>query len=63
MNDKKINRHELPEVLTPNHIQEILGIGRRATYEFLQNPPFHVVRVGRLFKISKKSFFKWLDGE
>ncbi|MEH7345553.1 helix-turn-helix domain-containing protein [Bacillus sp. JJ1532] len=63
MNDKKINREELPEVLTPKHIQEILGIGRRTTYEMIENPPFHVAKVGKLYKVSKKIFFEWLDGE
>lgn len=59
----KINREDLPEALTSDHVQQILGIGRRQTYELLSNPPFKVVKVGRLYKISKKSFFKWFDGE
>lgn len=54
----QINREELPEALTSDHVQQILGIGRRQTYELLSNPPFHVVKVGRLYKISK-----WFDGE
>lgn len=59
----EIIRDNLPEALTPSHIQRILGIGRRQTYELMENPPFHVVKVGRLYKISKKSFFNWLDGD
>ncbi|AND39569.1 helix-turn-helix domain-containing protein [Cytobacillus oceanisediminis] len=59
----QINREELPEALTPRHIQEILQIGKKQTYEMMENPPFHVVKVGRLYKISKKAFFKWFDGE
>jgi hypothetical protein len=58
-----IIREELPEALTPAHIQQILSIGRKQTYELLEKPPFHIVRVGRLYKISKKSFFEWFDGE
>lgn len=58
-----INRDELPEALEPKHIQEILGIGRKQTYELLGNPPFHVVKIGRIYKISKKTFFYWFDGE
>ncbi|GIN93150.1 hypothetical protein J22TS1_42010 [Siminovitchia terrae] len=54
---------ELPEALEPKHIQQILGIGGRQTYELLDDAPFHVVRVGRLYKISKKAFFEWFDGE
>ncbi|MFD1389135.1 DNA-binding protein [Oceanobacillus oncorhynchi subsp. oncorhynchi] len=53
----------MSDVLNPKDIMEILDIGRRQTYELLENPPFRVVRVGRLIKISKKSFYNWLDGE
>lgn len=58
-----INREDLPETLEPKHIKQILDIGRRQTYELLENPPFHVVRVGRLYKVSKRVFFNWLDGD
>lgn len=53
-----------PEVLSPKHIQEILGIGRRQTYELLNQdpPPFYFVRVGRSIKVSKVLFVKWLLG-
>ncbi|KAF0822488.1 helix-turn-helix domain-containing protein [Cytobacillus firmus] len=63
MKTSEINREELPEVLTPKLVQDILGISRRRTYDMMENPPFHVVKVGKLFKISKKTFFQWLDGE
>lgn len=63
MKSTEINRDQLPEVLTPKDIQNILQIGKKQTYEMMENPPFHVVRVGRLYKISKKTFFKWFDGE
>lgn len=51
-------------VLEPHHIQEILQIGSRATYELLNDPPFHVNRVGknRMIKVSKDTFFGWLEG-
>ncbi|MEK3855916.1 helix-turn-helix domain-containing protein [Cytobacillus sp. FSL H8-0458] len=63
MKTTEIIREELPEALTPDNVQQLLGIGRRQTYELLSNPPFHVVKVGRLYKISKKTFFKWFDGD
>ncbi|MFC0417722.1 helix-turn-helix domain-containing protein [Cytobacillus solani] len=63
MNQNNLIKNELPEVLTPKHIQEILGIGRRTTYEMMENPPFHVAKVGKLYKVSKKTFFNWLDGD
>lgn len=58
-----LNRDDLPDALEPKHIQQILNIGRRRTYELLENPPFHVVRVGWLYKISKQTFFEWFDGK
>lgn len=53
-----------PAVLEPKHVKEILGIGEKQTYELLNQvpPPFHYVRVGRLIKIPKESFAKWLYG-
>jgi hypothetical protein len=53
-----------PEVLDPKHIKEILRIGEKQTYELLNRdpPPFHYVRVGRMIKVSKVIFEKWLTG-
>ncbi|WP_010498591.1 helix-turn-helix domain-containing protein [Paenibacillus elgii] len=62
MDRSLIKREDLPEVLEPKQIQSILNIGRRQTYELLNDPPFHVVRIGRLIKVPKEVFFKWLDG-
>ncbi|MGO4346308.1 hypothetical protein AB4Z45_12545 [Paenibacillus sp. MCAF9] len=60
-----LDRFKLPEVLEPAHIQQILGIGRRATYELLNDPPFHVNRVGKnkMMKVPRDVFFRWLDGK
>lgn len=54
---------EYPSVLTPEDIMNILGIGRKTVYEFLNKPPFNVVRVGRLIKVSKEVFVSWLEGK
>lgn len=34
------NRSDWPEMLKPADVQEILGIGRRRTYELIADPPF-----------------------
>ncbi|WP_081754875.1 helix-turn-helix domain-containing protein [Paenibacillus durus] len=46
-------------------VQEILGIGRRQTYELLKDPPFPVQRLGgrKVIKVSRDAFFRWLEGE
>lgn len=54
---------DLPEVLSTKHIQDILGMSRRGTYDLMENPPFHVARVGRLYKVSKRVFLEWLEGQ
>lgn len=54
---------QYPSILEPIHIQAILDIGERQTYELLnlEPAPFHIVRVGRLIKVAKHVFVKWLE--
>ena len=47
-------------------IQKILGIGRNKAYEFLEKvytkkTPFNVIKIGRLYKIPKDIFDKWIS--
>lgn len=58
-----IDKNTYPSVLSPQDIRAILGIGERQTYEFLNSNPFPFVRVGRLIKVSKDVFIRWLEGE
>lgn len=60
--EQELTKENLPEVLEPKHIQKILKMARRNVYDMLKEPPFHVVRVGRNYKISKSVFFEWLEG-
>lgn len=49
--------------LTAEDVASILNIGRTKAYQFINdNPPFQVVSVGSLKRISAQSFFHWLDG-
>lgn len=54
--------NEYPSVLTPKDIQHFLGIGERQVYELLNKNQFHTVRVGRMIKVSKDVFLKWIEG-
>ncbi|MGG4500408.1 helix-turn-helix domain-containing protein [Paenibacillus polymyxa] len=56
------SKEEYPSVLDAKHIQAILGIGERQTYELLNSDQFHTVRVGRMIKVSKEVFLRWLEG-
>ncbi|AOZ91580.1 helix-turn-helix domain-containing protein [Paenibacillus crassostreae] len=57
-----ISKDQYPSVLNAKHIQRILGIGERQTYELLNSGQFHTVKVGRMIKVSKDIFLKWLEG-
>lgn len=56
------------KVYDAEDIQQILGLGRSKTYEFLgevnkKQKPFRVIKIGRIYRIPKDSFYKWIDGE
>lgn len=64
-------KDDYPIMLEPIHIQEILDISRRGTYDFLneveyrynkrKNYEFPVKRIGRLMKIPRDLFFNWIE--
>lgn len=57
------------QVYFATDIQRILGIGKSKSYTFLEdvynqkNPPFKVIKIGKLFRVPKYSFDQWLNGE
>ncbi|MCC3379845.1 hypothetical protein ACFQ5D_09505 [Paenibacillus farraposensis] len=53
---------QYPMTLRPKHVEEIMKMSQKKTYEFLANPPFHVARAGREIYISKLVFRNWLEG-
>lgn len=55
--------HYLYRVYTVDDIQHILKVSRTTVYELLKSKKFHSVRVGGQYRISKKSFENWLNGE
>lgn len=48
-------------VYTVDEVMDILGIGKNAAYNLVNSGVFHVVKIGGHYRISKKSFDKWLD--
>lgn len=48
-------------------IQKMLGIGKSKSYTFLEeiyhqkNPPFRVLKIGKLYRVPKQSFDTWLN--
>ncbi|WEK53270.1 MAG: helix-turn-helix domain-containing protein [Candidatus Cohnella colombiensis] len=53
---------ELPEIMLVADIQEYLDISKTAAYDLVKSGSFHTIRIGRNFKIPKKPFVKWLEG-
>lgn len=48
-------------------IQKILGLSRSKVYLWLEEVykaklPFRVIKIGKLYKIPKDSFDKWING-
>ena len=51
------------QVYTIDEIKEILNIGKNAAYDLLKESQFDVMQLGRIARISKKSFDDWLNKE
>lgn len=56
------------KVYGAEEIKEILGIGRSKAYTFLDEVyrhkgPFRVLKIGKMYRVPKESFDKWLEGE
>lgn len=63
MDKKTVKRlRDLPEPLNPCDIQHFLGISKNSTYALIEEKLFHSIRVGKLYKIPKRSFVKWYLG-
>lgn len=60
--------NEYKKVYDPKDIRELLGLSKDRTYAYLEEvyqnkTPFMVIKVGKLYKIPKEPFNKWLNGE
>ena len=64
----KMSDQNIKRVYDVSDIQKILGLGRSKTYEFLDDvykkkQPFNVIKIGKLYKVPKDRFDKWINGE
>lgn len=57
--------HELPQILTAQHIAKYLGISRRRVYELLQmsekSGGIRCFQIGLSKRVDKEDFFKWIE--
>jgi excisionase family DNA binding protein len=51
----------LPPIMTVADVQDYLGISRQTAYELVHQPDFPTLRLGRLIKIPKDAFLRWIE--
>jgi excisionase family DNA binding protein len=56
-------KEDYPMVLTVNEVREILRIGKRVAYELMDRDDFPTVRIGKLKRVNRDEFLKWLQSE
>lgn len=54
---------DLPIILTPKEVGEVLGVSRNTVYEILHSKEFPAFMVGKQYRIPKKKFIDWLDSQ
>lgn len=54
---------DYPLVLTADHIAEIMSVSKRIAYEIMEYKGFPLIRLGRLKRVNRESFFGWLENK
>lgn len=52
--------NDIPLVLTPEMLAQILMLGRNTTYELLRNGEIESIRIGRQYRITKDALLEYL---
>lgn len=50
----------LPDVLTPEMLMDILKIGRNSTYNLLRSGAIRSIRIGKQYRIPKDALIEYL---
>ncbi len=51
---------DYPDVLTPQQVQEMLGVGQRLAYQLLREGKIQNVRMGKLYRVPKAAVIDYL---
>jgi excisionase family DNA binding protein len=63
ISDEAIPDHSCAKrVYTVEDIQEILGVSKTTAYNLASSGEFRCIKVGGQYRVSKKSFDLWLEG-
>jgi excisionase family DNA binding protein len=57
-----MKKEDYPMVMQVEHVAEVLDISKRVAYELMERQDFPLIRVGRLKRVNRDSFFQWLEG-
>lgn len=49
------------DILTVDELCEVLKIGKNTAYSLLKTGEIHYIKIGRVYKIPKKSVIKYLN--
>lgn len=49
-----------PDILTATQVQQLLGIGRHATYQLLETNQIYCFKIGNSYKIPKSSLINYV---
>lgn len=55
-----MNESDLPIIMTPKDISDILGISRNKTYEILHSKDFPAFKFGKQYRVHRSKFLMWL---
>lgn len=55
------NASELPLVLTPKNVADLLSVSRNTAYSLFHTEGFPSIKVGKQYRISRDRFFVWLN--
>ena len=54
---------DFPITLTATDVSNILGCSKRIAYEVMERKDFPLIRVGRLKRVNRDAFFKWMESQ
>ena len=53
--------NQIPAILTPDMLSDILHIGRNTTYTLLRSNKIRSVRIGRQYRVSREALLEYLN--
>lgn len=53
--------YQINEIVTVEEMMELLNIGKNTAYRLLENSEIKAFRIGRLWKIPRKSVYKYIE--